>query len=273
LDHFDAHYIHLFLWNHTTSEVVGAYRLGLVDRILEDFGPKGLYTNTLFRFKPDFMSRLPPAIEFGRSFIRPEYQKKFNCLVLIWRGIGQFIRRHPRYQVLFGPVSISRDYHSVSRMLLVRFLKENRFDHSLSAYVAPRQPYRSPSVGWLDEKALKAAFRDIEDVAFLISEIERDGKGVPVLLKHYLKLNAKLLGFSVDKAFSDVVDGLLMVDLRATDAKIVNRFIGSRTAGQNQPDGFGPCHTEAIDVGYANRRLQPDFRPDSQLWRTPRIGD
>lgn len=248
LDRFDAHYSHLFLWNHATSEVVGAYRLGLVDRILEDYGLKGLYTSTLFRFKPDFIRRLPPAIEFGRSFIRPEYQKKFNCLVLIWRGIGQFIRRCPRYQVLFGPVSISRDYHAVSRTLLVHYLKESRFNPVLSRCVAPRRPYRSALIGRLDKNALKAALRDIEDVSFLISGIESDGKGVPVLLKHYLNLNAKLLGFNVDKAFANVVDGLLMVDLRETDQRIVNRFIGSLTTAPARPEGSGACRREAVGV-------------------------
>jgi hypothetical protein len=50
--------------------------------------------------------------------------------------------------------------------------------------------------------------RIFEDVSFLIYANEKDGKGVPVLLKHYLKLNGKLLSFSIAEAFSGVVDGL-----------------------------------------------------------------
>jgi hypothetical protein len=75
---------------------------------------------------------------------------------------------------------------------------------------------------------VESAFRDIEDVSFLISEIEKDGKGVPVLLKHYLKLNGKLLSFSVDEGFSGVVDGLLMVDLRDTDTRLLRRWIKTK---------------------------------------------
>ena len=72
---------------------------------------------------------------------------------------------------------------------------------------------------------MESAFRDIEDVSFVISEIEKGGKGIPVLLKYYLKLNGKLLSFSVDEMFSGVVDGLLMVDLRDTDTNLLKRFV------------------------------------------------
>jgi hypothetical protein len=47
-----------------------------------------------------------------------------------------------------------------------------------------------------------------EDVSFLICANEKDGKGVPVLLKHYLQLNGQLLSFSIAEAFSGVVDEL-----------------------------------------------------------------
>jgi putative hemolysin len=226
LDRFDGHYRHLFLWHRPKAELVGGYRLGPVDTILKERGLSGLYTQSLFRFGAEFLDQLPPAIEFGRSFIRPEYQKKFNSLILIWRGIGQLISRCPRYKILFGPVSISRDYEAVSKTLLVHFLKHNNFHDDLARYVAPRQPYRPQGIRLPDESVLQSAGWGIEEISFLISEIEKDGKGVPALLKHYLKLNGKLLSFNVDKAFSDVVDGLLMVDLRETDPKILKRFIG-----------------------------------------------
>ncbi|MBW2611438.1 MAG: lysophospholipid acyltransferase family protein [Deltaproteobacteria bacterium] len=242
LDRFDAYYLHLFLWNQATSELIGAYRMGLVDQILKMHGQKGLYTSTLFRFEPGFMDQLGGAIEFGRSFVRPEYQKKFNSLILIWRGIGEFIRRNPRYRTLFGPVSISSDYHAVSKSLLVKFLKEKRSDDGLSSFVSARHPFRPPRIDYLDEATLQASIRDVEDISFLISEIEKDGKGVPVLLKHYLKLNGKLLSFNVDKSFSNVVDGLLFVDLRETDPKILNRFIGAKNLSpvlsRNLPEDY-----------------------------------
>lgn len=226
LDRFDAYYRHLFLWDHASGELVGAYRLGLTDVILETHGAQGLYTNQLFRYQPALLRQLTRSIEFGRSFIRPEYQKKFNSLMLLWKGIGAFIARHPQYSILFGPVSISKDYHTVSRNLIVRFLQARRFDSSLARFVSPRNPFRAMDLTGSTRRLLQSAVDDIEDVSLLVSQIEKDGKGVPVLLRQYLKLNGSLICFNLDREFSNVVDGLLMVDLRKTDPRLLKRFMG-----------------------------------------------
>ena len=110
LDAFDTHYHHLILWQKKTLEVVGAYRLGPTDLILSTHGKAGLYTTSLFKFHNDFFLQVHPALELGRSFIRREYQKAFSTLMLLWKGIGQYVVRYPRYRFLFGPVSISDDY-------------------------------------------------------------------------------------------------------------------------------------------------------------------
>ncbi|MGD2270450.1 MAG: lysophospholipid acyltransferase family protein [Desulfobacterales bacterium] len=228
LDHFDSYYLHLFIWNLAKEELVGAYRLGLADEIIKTYGRKGLYTSTLFRFKPDFDHQLANAIEAGRSFVRSEYQKKFNSMVLLWRGISEFFVRNPHYKILFGPVSISRDYHTISKNLIVKFLKTNNFNAQLSRLVRPRNSYRSSRVEGVSSKIIKSSFQDIDDISLLISEIENDSKGVPVLLRHYLKLNGSLISFNADKSFSSVVDGLLLVDLTKTDSKLLRRFMGEK---------------------------------------------
>ena len=227
LDRFDIHYRHLFLWNHRQHELVGAYRLGLTDQILRRQGPRGLYTNQLFRYKPEFLNRLAHSIEFGRSFIRSEYQRKFNSLTMIWRGIGEFVSQNPQYHLLFGPVSISKDYQKLSRNLMIRFLKSNRFDNFLSRFVSPRKPYRTRRIKGISRHTFQTSFMDIDDISLLISEIEKDGKGIPILLRHYLKLNGQLTSFNVDNDFSGVVDGLLVVDLTRSDEKLLRRFMGS----------------------------------------------
>ena len=117
LDRFDEHYWHLFVWNRHANEVAGAYRLGPSDEILARFGPKGFYTSQLFQWKRTFLDRISPALELGRSFVRPEYQKTYAPLLLLWKGIGQFLIRNPQYKLLFGPVSISNGYTAASRQL------------------------------------------------------------------------------------------------------------------------------------------------------------
>ena len=218
---------HMFIWNHKEHEVVGAYRIGLTDELLQR-GIPGLYTSTLFNYKPQLFEMMGPALEMGRSFIRPEYQKSYVGLMLLWKGIGQFVLRHPRCATLFGPVSISAGYQSASQRLIVSFLEQNKFAHEGSRWVRPRTPARPALPGTPGVSQL----RNLEDVSSFISEIEADHKGVPVLLKQYLRLGGQLLGFNVDPDFSDVLDVLIMVDLRRTDPKILRRYMGRKGASQ-----------------------------------------
>ena len=71
LDEFDEYYQHLFVWNKAKSEIVGAYRLGRTDNIIKRFGKKGMYTTTLFNMRSSFFEQIHPALEMGRSFVRP----------------------------------------------------------------------------------------------------------------------------------------------------------------------------------------------------------
>ena len=71
LDVFDQTYLHLFLWNRQDQQLVGAYRLGQMDLILQSTGEQGLYTNTLFRFKPGFLEQLGPGSGVGSFLYSP----------------------------------------------------------------------------------------------------------------------------------------------------------------------------------------------------------
>ncbi len=225
LDPFDDYYVHLFVWNKEKKELVGAYRIGRTDNVIKRYGKKGLYTTTLFNIKSSLFDQISPALEMGRSFVRPEYQRSFAPLMLLWKGIGHYVVKYPKYKVLFGPVSISSEYHSMSRHLMVSFLKLHNYLPDMARMVKPKTPYRGRRVKGMDTKN-RTMIRSLEDVSELISEFESDNKGVPILLKQYLKLGGKLLGFNVDPDFSDVLDGLILVDLRKTDPKILKRYMG-----------------------------------------------
>lgn len=225
IDVFDAHYLHLFVWDTRHNAIAGAYRLGLVDEILARHGQRGLYTRSLFRYGPALLDMLNPAIELGRSFVRAEYQRSFAPLMLLWCGIGRFIARSPRYTVLFGPVTISGRYAPESRRLMVEYLSRHRADAKLASQVSPRRPFR-------DETATSAPDVDdptpskIDELSRRIAQIEPDGKGVPVLLRHYLRLGGRVLGFSVDVQFGNALDGLIMVDVRQIEPAVLARYMG-----------------------------------------------
>jgi putative hemolysin len=225
LDRYDQDYLHLFLWSRAGQEIIGSYRIGCVDELRARRGTAGLYTSSLFKFRGAFLDKLGPALELGRSFIRPEYQRRPLPLALLWRGIGEFVVRNPRYKLLFGPVSISRAYHSRSRRIMVEALSRHRSDADLSALVAARNPPRE-RLDRDDRAAVSTLVKDVEDISNLVAEIETDNKGIPVLLRHYLRLGAKLLSFNVDPSFGNCLDGLIVVDLRQSDEKLLKRCMG-----------------------------------------------
>jgi putative hemolysin len=249
LDVFDKRYEHLFVWNRERNQVVGAYRLAGTDVMQARFGSRGLYTNTLFRFRPDFLPRINPAIELGRSFVRPEHQKSYVPLLLLWKGIGQFVAKNPRYRMLFGPVSISKDYSSASQALIVSFLKAHCYEDRLARSVSPKSKFRAPWFLGHKLNKLTPLLRDIEELSKVVADLEPDKKGVPVLLRQYLNIGGQILDFSVDSQFSRVLDGLIVVDLVKADRGLLKRYLGEAGAERFlNYHGGGPS---GIDVGVA----------------------
>jgi putative hemolysin len=229
LDRFDERYLHLFSWDRDQRRIVGAYRIGQTDRIVADAGVAGLYTRTLFRYDERLIERLAaPALELGRSFVRAEYQKNYCALLLLWKGIGRFIARHPQYRLLFGPVSISARYSAASHQSLMSFLRQNHLAAELGELVDALHP---PRVCATRRESARTP-RSIDEVNDLVERSEADGKGMPVLLRQYLKLNARLIGFNVDHAFGDALDALMIVDLATVDSAILNRYLGRRDASE-----------------------------------------
>jgi putative hemolysin len=233
LDIYDSYYQHLFVWHKSNRELVGAYRVAASEDVLRRFGLKGLYTNTLFHYDLRLFERIGPALELGRSFIRQEYQKQYAPLLMLWKGIlGYIISYHPEIAVLYGAVSISADYHPVSRQLLAQFLMEQNGSGELGGMVAPRHPFRPRPDRSGDLDAIVRMVPSLDHLSGLIADMEADGKGAPILLRHYAKLGAKLLGFNVDSKFSDALDGLILVDLRKTDANLLERYMSRDRAGE-----------------------------------------
>ncbi len=226
LDRFDHYYSHILLWSLGQSELVGAYRIGLTPEILPQMGVPGLYTSTLFRYDAKLFDQLGPALELGRSFVRPEYQRQYAPLLTLWKGIGRYLALHPQFAVLFGAVSISNRYCPWSRELIFRFFQERERNDGMARMVTPRAPFKPRWVRQGEHHALHSKIQDLDQLTDPIADVETDGKGVPILLKHYAKLGGRMLGFNVDKEFSDVLDGLVLVDLRQTDRTALQRYLG-----------------------------------------------
>ena len=226
LDPFDRTYEHLVVWNPQRRELVGSYRLGRTDELVGQRGNAGLYAHTLFDLPNDFFFKLGPCIELGRSFVRGEYQRSFAPLMLLWKGIGAFVARHPQYRYLIGPVSVTNAYSPLSRALMVDFMLRPAQRHAMADLVRPRTPPKFRKGVTEQVRRLAGPVQTFDDLSDLVSDIEPDGKGPPILLRQYVKLGAKALAFNVDPAFGHCLDCLCLLDMPATDTRVAEKFMG-----------------------------------------------
>jgi len=228
LDEYDQHYLHLFLWNNETCEIVGAYRVGKVREIVAKYGPEGLYSNTIFEYSDDAFDELNGALELGRSYVVPEYQRKGTSLFLLWRGILRFADQNPQYSKLFGAVSISDEYHPLSKALIVHFLRNRKMVAGYEKKIKPRVRPNCENIRTLRKFDYPNALPSLDHISSLVSEIEHDRKGAPTLLKHYLQMNGVILGIGVDQGFNDALDGFILVDLEKADPALVQKYVGKK---------------------------------------------
>jgi putative hemolysin len=213
IDEYDLYYNHLFIWDTDANRIVGSYRIGKGKEIAGIYGLKGFYITSLFRIKKGFLPVMRESLELGRSFIVKDYQKKAIPLFLLWKGIMLFLLRNQDYRYLIGPVSISNEFSRFSKSLIVEFIKAYFFDKDKARYIVPRKEFVVKNDNVIDRKVfIDVAERDINKIERIIMDIE-PGYRLPVLLRKYLEINGKIIGFNVDPKFNDCLDGLLILDL------------------------------------------------------------
>ncbi|WP_371194081.1 lysophospholipid acyltransferase family protein [Glaciecola sp. SC05] len=235
-DKFDASYTHLFILETDSARIVGAYRMGLTDKLIEKDGLEGLYLNNMFKFGPEFANQNQPAMEMGRSFLIPEYQGSYQGLLLLWRGIGAFVCLFPQYRTLYGTVSISKLYDARSVNLIQHLL----ISKNASQQVSPRHHMHfdmHPEISeFCDEYRLQEDVKGINTVhlsAFLKS-IEHDGKDIPILAKQYFKMGAQYHALGIDTSFNHTPGLLLSVELPKAPKKLLQLYLGDGFDGYQQ---------------------------------------
>lgn len=223
LDNYDIYYHHLFIWDKELQNIVGAYRIGKGDEILNTMGRRGFYLSELFKIKEPFYPVLRQGIELGRSWIRKEYQQKPLPLFLLWKGILKYLLDNPQYRYMFGPVSISNNFSKFSKSLIVNYITKHHFDYELGHYVKPKNKFKA-DLSAIDKDLLIESSESLKDLDGLISDIENTHIKIPVLLRQYLNLNAKIICFNIDPKFSDCLDGFLVVDMHSIPAEMLEKI-------------------------------------------------
>jgi len=211
LDQFDEDYHHLLLWDREAKCLAGAYRMGLGKEIYKKHGINGFYIQTLFRIEPELHQMMSNTIEMGRAFIIGEYQQKPMPLFLLWKGIVHVTLRYPDYKYLMGGVSISNKFSDFSKSLMIEFMKSHYYDPYIAQYIHPKKEYKVKLKDADKDFVFDATKADMQKFDKIIDEIEPGALRIPVLIKKYVKQNARLVAFNVDPKFNNAVDGLMYI--------------------------------------------------------------
>jgi putative hemolysin len=232
LDVFDNMYDHIVVWHKQRCCVVGAYRVGRVDEQLRRYGRNGLYTATLFTMSDDSLKKMNESLELGRSFVRPEFQRDSAALFMLLKGIGVFRSRYPHYRYLIGAVSISDAYSETSKRLILNSLYLHHYDFTLASNIKPKRPVEAHLFHNWDRLINSETRLPIHEVDSLVKDIEPTGKGVPVLLRHYLAMGAKVAGLHRDENFGRCIDAFVVVDINNANERRLRRYLGNEKKAQ-----------------------------------------
>ncbi|MCR4033154.1 MULTISPECIES: GNAT family N-acyltransferase [Flavobacterium] len=211
LDEYDQYYHHMFLWDDETKKIAGAYRMGLGSEIYPKYGIEGFYLTDLFRFEPELHDMMHKSIEMGRAFIVKEYQQKPMPLFLLWKGIIHTTLRNPEHKYLVGGVSISNQFSEFSKSLMIEFMKSNYYDPYIAQYIHPKKAYKVKLKDADKDFIFDEAESDLNKFDKIIDELEPGNLRLPVLIKKYIKQNARVVAFNVDPLFNNAIDGLMYI--------------------------------------------------------------
>ncbi len=226
LDDYDQHYVHLVMWDCRQKALAGAYRFGRTDVILEKLGSKSIYNSMFFDFSEKFLEFAKGGLELGRAFITKAYQRHPAALDTLWMGLGRYLTANPQYRYLYGTVSVSNEYTPLSRALMLSYLKSNRMHPELQHEVKAKCPPVGMELLSEDSRLLPNALDNPKLLTALVAKLEPDGKGIPVLLRQYLRLGGTMAAFNIDHDFGDTLDCLVIVEPRTIDPRLRERYLG-----------------------------------------------
>jgi len=211
IDQYDKYYHHMFLWDEVTEQIAGAYRMGLGSEIFPKYGFEGFYLHDLFRFESELNDMMSKSIEMGRAFIIKEYQQKPMPLFLLWKGIVHTTLRFPEHKYLIGGVSISNQFTDFSKSLMIEFMKSHYYDPYVAQYIHPKKEYKVKLKDADKDFVFNETEADLVKFDKIIDELEPGILRLPVLIKKYIKQNARLVAFNVDPLFNNAIDGLMYI--------------------------------------------------------------
>jgi hypothetical protein len=209
LDEFDPYYFQLFVMNNETYDILGAYRLGFTDKIIEKYGVEGLYISTLHTLSEDFFHKTGSLIELGQAFISPDNKGSAPVLPLLLKGLMLVVLCN-KYSGMYGLNSIMNTYTPESKALIVHCLRTYCGDSALSSLATPKHPYQQPIINQqlMDELIVDKDW--VLSLDKMIRTMEKNQRGLPMFLKFHLKLNPTFISVGWDPHFDNSLDCFML---------------------------------------------------------------
>lgn len=183
-----------------------------------NYGIKGFYTYSVVSHDRRHGTDPAPDHRTGRFVHVNEYQRKPVSLMLLWKGILNVLLRHDEFRYLMGPVTISGEFQNSSKLLIAAYLRNRHLDRENARHIHPRTGIAVPA---RIDGTLIEGIDSIELINKIVCDIEQNRFTIPILIRKYLQVGARVLGFNTDHAFCDGLDALILVDLAQVPEKTI----------------------------------------------------
>lgn len=225
IDRYDEYYKHIVLWDDDDLEIVGSYRIGESDYIMEKYGKSGFYSNTLFEYEEGMDEYLKNSVELGRSFVQPRYWGS-RALDYLWQGVGAYLHKNRHINYLFGPVTLSNSYPKINKNMIIHFYAH--YFAPPKKLVSEKEPFVISRYERKEVESLYSGKSYKDDFRVLKNKLPL-GTSVPTLYKQYAELCDEggifFAGFNVDHEFGDCVDSFIVVKVGKIKKTKKSRYI------------------------------------------------
>lgn len=96
---------------------------------------------------------------------------------------------------------------------MIEFMRSHYFDPFIAQYVTPKMEYKVNLKDADKDLIFNETESDLNKFDKIIEDVEPAKLRVPVLIKKYIKQNAKVIAFNVDPLFNNAIDGLMYIKI------------------------------------------------------------
>lgn len=224
-DYYDEFYSHIYVYHKPSNRVIGAYRITIMQDVINQFGMKCLYTNSLFEYDNTFLNDTKKTLEIGRMFIIKAFQKDYRAFAMLWAGVVFYISKHPGCRYLVGALNIDSSYTKDGVMLIKNYCQKDNSFAWLEKKIKPKYPIIDDNDSIKEPEQINN-IKTLNDLSNYLKQTEPNHKGVPILMKKYKLLTGNFISFSYNKELA-TTDVFTAVKLKNLPRQFLVRLMGN----------------------------------------------